>query len=406
MKRRKPKIAIVTPAYLPTRAFGGPVTALYNLVKIFQRRGYDLKVYTTDIADPTKPDSQNRLPHHEDVDGVTVNRYRAIMSIAGYWITPSLFKDLMRDDYDIIHAHCARSFQLDLAALVSAMRNKPLIATPHGSVYSYGVLGVQDNFHRLAFEMHNAILKLVLRRAARIIATSGEEMSQLTRFGAELRKTRLIPNPLDVSEFAHLPPIGTFRKRFGVNPSDKLILYVGRLASLKGVDTLIRAFAKISERRTNVWLFLVGPDDGYLSTVNRLIHELNCSARVRITGPLYKDTKLEAFVDSNLVVVPSRYESFGMTALEAFACSKPVIASFVGGLRELIDDADTGFFFPPGNADELGLVLDRVLDQRDTLERVGKLANDHLHRHYSSETIEEEVVGVCDSLFASKGMDS
>jgi len=178
------------------------------------------------------------------------------------------------------------------------------------------------------------------------------------------------------------------------------------LASLKGVDTLIRAFAKISERRTNVWLFLVGPDDGYLSTVNRLIHELNCSARVRITGPLYKDTKLEAFVDSNLVVVPSRYESFGMTALEAFACSKPVIASFVGGLRELIDDADTGFFFPPGNADELGLVLDRVLDQRDTLERVGKLANDHLHRHYSSETIEEEVVGVCDSLFASKGMDS
>src|SRR2546428_4120961 len=121
------------------------------------------------------------LPRTENIEGVIIKRYRPLFRIFGYWVTPTIFKDLLTDQFDIINAHCVRSFQFDIAALVSRMRNIELVATPHGSLYSYGVISARAR--RLLFNAHNAFLKLAFRWASKIITASSEESAQFTRFG-------------------------------------------------------------------------------------------------------------------------------------------------------------------------------------------------------------------------------
>src|SRR2546425_6204899 len=145
-------VAIVSPAFTPGEAFGGPVTSMANLAKLLHRQGYTVKVYTTDVLDPHRPHLNYKLPRTENIEGVIVKRYRPLFRIFGYWVTPMLFKDLMKDPATIINAHCARSFQFDVAALVSRIRNRKLIATPHGSLYSYGE--ISGGLRHLLFAAH------------------------------------------------------------------------------------------------------------------------------------------------------------------------------------------------------------------------------------------------------------
>jgi len=92
----------------------------------FEGGGFVSTVYTSDIADPSKTQFGNAINRTKNVGGVPVKRLPIDSQPCWLWITPLLFKDLMKDDYDVIHAHCARSFQLDVAALVSLIRKKPL----------------------------------------------------------------------------------------------------------------------------------------------------------------------------------------------------------------------------------------------------------------------------------------
>jgi len=104
------------------------------------------------------------------------------------------------------------------------------------------------------------------------------------------------------------------------------VLYLGRIRRIKGVDILVKAFANIIEKLKDVRLVVVGPDDGYLGELVALINALKMEDNVLITCPLYGRDKLEAYVDAKVYVLPSRYETFPMSLLEAYACAKPWFA--------------------------------------------------------------------------------
>src|SRR6267143_1346987 len=385
-------IAIVTPAFTPAEAFGGPVTSIANLTKLLCKKGFNVKVYTTDILDPHRPRSNSMLPRTEYIDGVTVKRYRPVFCIFGYWVTPTIFKDLLTDQFDIINAHSVRSFQFDIAALVSRIRNIKLVANPHGSLYSYGVISARTR--RLLFNVHNAILKLAFRQASRIIASSSEENAQFTRFGVGPDKIFALPNFLDETQFSVLPPRGEFRKRFGIGSDEKMILFLGRLDRVKGLDILVKAYSKLFEARCNTWLVIAGPDNGFLGTIQKLLKELNFASRVIMPGPLYGAPKYQALVDSDFVVLPSRYESFGISVIEANLCGKPVLASNVGGLRDLVIEGKTGFLFKVGDVDELACRLEELLDRSEDLEQIGKSARKFALSRYSAYANGDSLVSI------------
>ena len=159
------------------------------------------------------------------------------------------------------------------------------------------------------------------------------------------------------SEYNNLPLCGIFRRKFGIPEETKILLYIGRIHKTKGLDILVRAFADFAKNFSDVKLVIAGLDDGFLRDLKCLIKVLGLEEKAVFVGPLHGKAKLEAYVDSEVVVLPSRYEAFGMTVLEAYACSKPVIASEVGGLKDLIINGETGLLFKPENVNELSRAM-------------------------------------------------
>jgi glycosyltransferase involved in cell wall biosynthesis len=204
------------------------------------------------------------------------------------------------------------------------------------------------------------------------------EAEQYRKMGVAEDKIEIVPNAINMSDFANLPEKGKFKQKHGFG-DEKLVLFLGRLAPVKGVDLLVRAFARLLDEMKDARLVIVGPDEGCLADLKDLVWELKIEDRVLFPGALYGVEKLEAYVDAHVYVLPSVYEIFGITMLEALACKTPVIVTDRCGIADKID----------GRA---GIVVPR--NEQDLKEALKKmLTDDEARRQFVAggrKLIEEE----------------
>jgi D-inositol-3-phosphate glycosyltransferase len=213
----------------------------------------------------------------------------------------------------------------------------------------------------------------VLRRADRIIAATIAEVTQL-RFLYRASSNRLvvIPPGVDVTHFYPIPA-DEAKMYIGLKPEDRMVLYVGRIEPLKGVDTLIEAMSclQLKEERP-VHLAIIGGDpaaspqemSAEMARLQKLCDDLSVGQTVVFLGKRDQDKLPYYYSAAELVVMPSHYESFGMVALEAMACGTPVIASEVGGLAYLVRDGETGFTIPDQEPEMLCEKISWLLNDR------------------------------------------
>jgi len=162
--------------------------------------------------------------------------------------------------------------------------------------------------------------------------------------------------------------------RFGTGP---LLLYVGRIAPIKGLHTLLDAIARLRGAGHPLELIIVGGDtdeaiDGYEAELRRRLDTLGLADAVRFVGAQPQDKLRAYYVAADATVLPSYYESFGMVALEAMACARPVIASRVGGLQTTVRDGVTGVLVPEHDAGALAQMIDRVMGDAALRWRLGR----------------------------------
>jgi len=155
-----------------------------------------------------------------------------------------------------------------------------------------------------------------------------------------------------------------------LNDNQKIILYLGRIYKIKGLDLLARAFADIVKDLSDVKLVIVGPDDGYLPVLKRVIKELEAEEKVLFTGPLYGKDKLEAYIDADVYVLPSVYETFPMTVLEACACGTPVVVTDRCGIADTIN-GQVGLVVPY-ERDQLSSAISRILSNDELRQQFGE----------------------------------
>ena len=350
---------------------GSPVETVYGLSKALAKRGHEVSVYTTDAFNKRSKAEYQGKPSRMQIDGIQVREFRSMGDKLGskYHIVISLgmVRAMAREvgNFDILHLHEYRTLLNVVAHHYARKYDIPYVLQAHGSLpimtSQKGLKQIYDNFwgYRL------------LKDALRVIAVTKREAEQYKKMGVDEDKIEIIPNGIDLSEYENLPKRGEFRKKYGINESEKIILFLARIVKIKGPDLLAKAFAELSKEIDNVNLVIVGPDEGYLPSLKKLIADLEISDKVLFTGPLYGQEKLKAYVDADVYVLPSSYEIFGVAILESLGCGTPVIVTDRCGIADVID----------GRA---GLVVPYDKDQlRDAVLHM--IGNDKLRREFGEK---------------------
>jgi len=303
--------------------------------------------------------------------------------------------------YDLIHSH----YWMSGAA---ALELKSIWQVP--VVQMFHTLGLMKNRIALSPDEMEGEYRVsgeinVIRAVDRIIAATPAEQSQLEfLYQAPSRKITVIPPGVDTSQFYPIPP-DEAKSAVEIPAHDRIILFVGRIERLKGIDTLIRSIGILRERGILAEnphdLAIIGGDPNVdasmlnveMARLQALCHELNLNDLVIFLGKRGQDTLPYYYSAAEVLVMPSHYESFGMVALEAMACGTPVVASQVGGLAFLIQDGVTGFVVPDGNPTLLADRLEQLIRDPQLRQRLGQQAADYA-RQYAWEKIAQRMLQV------------
>ncbi len=196
-----------------------------------------------------------------------------------------------------------------------------------------------------------------------VASTAAEAADLLEHYGADPGRLCTSPPGVDRSLF-HPGSRSAARARLGLGRGPR-VLYVGRIQPLKGVDVAVEAFARVAEQVPGVRMDVVGGASGpnghdEVAALRRRVVELGLAGRVEFHGPVAHRRLADWYRAADLLVVPSRSESFGLVAAEAQACGLPVVASRVGGLAELVEDGCSGLLvdgWDPGDYAEAILTI-------------------------------------------------
>lgn len=190
------------------------------------------------------------------------------------------------------------------------------------------------------------------------------------------REILILPNGVDVDRFKPSKDKGElFRTSKGIPASNKVVLFAGRLSYEKRVDVLILAFKKLLRHVPDAFLLILG--DGPLkSTLINLVEKLDIKKRVLFLGRIEHDDELipAIYNAADVFVLPSAFETQGLSVLEAMACGKTVIATHVGGIVDLIKDKDNGILVRFNDIEELASALKNTLIDDQTRQQIGKVA--------------------------------
>jgi glycosyltransferase involved in cell wall biosynthesis len=302
---------------------GGSAVVPYQLSKQLSKDGHEVTIYASQTG--FTQTYINLLPE------VRVHTFNIWLSLAKFQVTPGLIgkaRDEVRH-FDIIHMHNYRTFQNMVVHHYARKYGVPYVLQAHGSLTTF----FQKGWLKRRFDVLGGYR--ILEDAAKVIAVTREEVGQYKSMGVSEDKIEIVPHGVDLSEFDDLPRKGEFRRKYGLN-DDKVILYLGRIDKIKGLDLLVKSFADLSKTAVGIRLVIVGPDSGYLSDLKRLVSDLRIGDTVVFTGPLFGPDKLKAYVDADVYVLPSSYEIFGITVLEACACGTPVVITDRCGIAEAI----------------------------------------------------------------------
>jgi D-inositol-3-phosphate glycosyltransferase len=231
-----------------------------------------------------------------------------------------------------------------------------------------------------------AIERRLLHAADAVVAATPLDRAQMVwHYGADAERIHVIPCGVDLQQFRPQSQ-AVARRKLGLDPDQRLLLCVGRMEPLKGMDCLIRALALLQQRqpawRDQLRVLLIGggseeQPDQWNSEQRRLAalrDELDVTDAVSFIGAQPQQMLPDYYAATDVVAVPSHYESFGLVALEALACATPVVASDVGGLSSTIEDGRSGFLVPPDNPPALAARLERVLTDDDLRRQIQQAA--------------------------------
>lgn len=355
----------------------------HELSKQLVKRGHEVAVWTTDALN-----AKNRIAQRNEIlHGIKVRRFKNFSNSLAYRynISSPIGMTLALNDlkgYDIIHIHEYRVLQNAFIRGYAKKHGVPYVLQAHGSLGTF----FQKGWLKRIFD------KLwgyrILRDAAKVIALTQTEAERYKSMGVSNDKIEIVPNGIDLSEFENMPQRGEFRRKYGLDDNERIVLYLGRIHQTKGVDLLARAFVKLPKEVGGAKLVIVGPDDGYLPALKRLLEELRIQDKVLLTGPVYGRDKLRAYVDADVFVTPSFY-GFPVTFTEACATGTPIVTTERWDYLDWLD-GQIGYV-TPYDEKELTKAITTILGNRGLAEQFGANGRQIVKDRFNWVSIAEQI---------------
>lgn len=366
------RVAIVTTAGV-TRQFRQWPEAI--LGRALVSRGHKVAAFTL-----LEEGSEITGTRREDVDGIAVTRVPANK----VWLAPGFFPGLARFRPDVIHLFHLRNALNWQAVIAAKALRAPVVFTVVGPYHDpylvddrerpylgkwyprrliYSPRGLDrrlfaTRFHKPLSTWQNFCMHFPLKQADRLIALSRHEVSVLGRLGFPAGKIAQIPLWIDVP-YIEAMPYARSRAEEYASPH---VLFLGQLKERKGYDTLARAMPLVLAKRPTTTFLFAGQNPARASHLTGICEENGSAGSLVMLGKVSEEEKVNLMRQSDCLVYPTRYESFGLPPLEAMAADCPVVATNLPVVSEMIHNGVNGILVRPEDPGDLARGILRVLD--------------------------------------------
>jgi glycogen(starch) synthase len=382
IKTSKPELRVLMLTWeYPPRIVGGIAKVVEGLSKSLTKLGVEVHIITNEMpGSPMEETDEGVLVHRVRVDSPAPNFHAWILLMNHYFSkrAGSLAKEV--GGFDIVHAH-------DWLVLPSGAENKSflntkLVSTLHSLEYRRAGPVISPEGRMIES------LEWWMTFESSVIIVCSRSMKEDTKWKYQVPENKIvvIPNGINPNKFKGLSPNrDEVRGKYGIAPSDKLVLFVGRLTHQKGCEYLVRAIPFVAKYH-NVKLLVVG--DGYMR--GELESEANRTGegwRIKFTGFISDSDVSDLMLSSDLMAIPSVYEPFGVVALEAMAAGLPVVASDVDGLSEIIKHEQNGILVYPRDPSSISWGISRVISDPSNARRLLENAKNDIEEKYAWDAI-------------------
>jgi glycosyltransferase involved in cell wall biosynthesis len=318
----------------------------------------------------------------ELMSGIRVIRYPETRYLLEAPMVPQIALRVLQEDYDILHVHGTTPSVSDLAILCGKLKRKPIVVTYHYDPETplFGSIGFA------VARIYNHLSYFLLKLANGVVATTKGYAETSPVLGRMVERVTIIPLSINKDKFNSLGSAhARYRDQAKINAKPSVILCVAQLREHKGLRYLLKAMTIVKTRSSDACLIVVG-DGPQRARLAKAASDLRLDDVVSFEGRVTEDALLRYYAISNVVVLPSytRRDAFGLVLLEAMAARKPIVASDIPGIREVIGGA--GILVPPRDPESLARAILEILSGNKSVERMIWHAQENM-RKYSWEHI-------------------
>ena len=364
------KIALVCPASLPATQFGGIMFLCVNISKKLSNIGHDLTIFTTNLDFANNTNTFNKkLPKKEKVENFVIRRTNVWFSIFLFFVNPGMYKQMMKDDFDIIHAVGIRSFQAFIAAIVSKRKKIPLVISDQGGLTTHPDLKESSLSKRILIGLQRPLIKFIVNQSSSVIVPNEYEKKIFLNFCDE-SKISIVRNGIDVNEMKIWD--SEFAKKFTNN--EEFILFLGRFHEVKGIDTLLDAVNLIKKKLSleKIKVMIMGVDFGYEEKMEKIIRKFDLSDNIYIIKKPRREDVISAYNTCKFLVLPSKWELSPLTPLEGFACKKTLVSTTAHGIPYTISHNENCILVPPSDPQSLSEAILELIKNPQRCNELGE----------------------------------
>lgn len=387
------RVLQVIPCYLPALRYGGPVQSVHQLSRTLVKLGVDVTVFSTNADGPDFLD----VPVNQEnmIDGVKIH-YFPVKRPRSYFRSPTLSRALREQahQFDLVHINWLYVYPTLVAARHCISQKIPYLLAPRGmldsnAIEKKGTLK-KRSYIRLLEKRH-----ICAAKALHFTSAGERDGAVCSEWGVD---SYVVANGLDLEDYRSVPNSSYLYEHFPETRHKKLVLFLGRINYIKGLDLLAEAWPRVIERSPEAHLIVAGPDsDGYKEKIDNIFKANGSRDSVTFTGTISGGDKLSVLAEAHVLVAPSYLESFGISIVEAMASRKPVVVTDRVCICDKIKLADAGII-TECDSEQIANALCNIVNNPRVSDAMGENGYNLVEREFTWQNVASEMIKVYDEV--------